>query len=140
MPLVALLSIFGAGFMLAPALAGSSGQATTKDGIYTGEQANLGKTLYGQQCAECHGDKLEGKGQNPPLAGADFMSQWQDQTLDDLYTVIKGTMPANKPGSLTPEQSVQLIAYLLQVNNMPAGKTELPKDEAYLKTVHIEKP
>lgn len=139
LPILVFLLVIGTGFVSLPALAGSAGE-TSRSGVYTAAQANLGKSLYEKECASCHGAKLEGMGQNPALAGSDFMSRWQGQTLDDLYEVIQGTMPATKPGSLTPDESVQLIAYILQANKMPAGKTELPKDEASLKTVQIEKP
>lgn len=135
-----LLLVIGAGFVSLPAFAGSSDGTSTKGGVYTAEQANLGKDLYGKQCASCHGAKLEGKGQNPALAGSDFMSRWQGQTLGDLYEVIHDTMPATKPGTLTPDESAQLIAYILQANQIPEGKTELPNDESALKTIRIEKP
>ena len=39
---------------------------------------------------------------------------------------------------LTPEQSVDVIAYILKENDMPAGKTKLPADEAALKAIRIQ--
>ena len=44
-------------------------------------------------------------------------------------------MPATKPGSLTPVEVTQLIAYILDSNSFPAGKTELPADPIPLKTI-----
>lgn len=140
MPAVALLVVFGAGIFALPALAGPSAATTTKSGVYTAQQAFTGTDLYVQQCSQCHGANLEGKDQNPPLAGSDFMDKWQGQTLGELYEVIHDTMPATKPGTLSPEQSAQLIAYILQENKMPVGKTDLPTDEKILKTIRIEKP
>lgn len=139
LPVFVFLMVIGAGFVSLPAFAGSASE-TTKSDVYTAAQANLGKSLYEKECASCHGAKLEGMGQNPALAGSDFLDRWQGQTLDDLYQIIQGTMPATKPGSLTPDQSVQVIAYILQANKMPDGKTDLPKDEAALKAVKVEKP
>lgn len=115
-------------------------KATTATGVYTAAQADAGKALYASKCSMCHGAKLEGGGQNPPLAGQSFLGQWKGQSLDDLYTMIQATMPATNPGSLTPDQTVQLMAYILKANAMPEGKTNLSKDEADLKTIQIAKP
>lgn len=112
--------------------------STTRDGVYTAAQAQQGKILYGKQCASCHADSLDGVGQNPPLAGDDFLNNWQDQTLADLDTKIRTTMPATKPGSLTPEETAQLLAYMLSANKFPTGKTELPADAGQLKAIQIE--
>lgn len=85
----------------------------------------------------CHGAQLKGAGQNPALAGHDFMTDWAGQTVGDLYTKIKTTMPATKPGSLTSEQTTNLVAFLLKSNQMPAGTTALASDPAALKSIHI---
>jgi cytochrome c553 len=69
-----------------------------------------GGTLYGQQCASCHGEKLEGRSA-PPLAGGDFGSRWPTAGLRDK---IKNTMPQDKPGKLTPDQAADLTAYIQQ--------------------------
>src|ERR1700677_4631375 len=37
--------------------------ASVWDGVYTAEQADRGKALYGKQCASCHGAGLDGSGQ-----------------------------------------------------------------------------
>jgi mono/diheme cytochrome c family protein len=114
--------------------------ASTRDGVYSTDQAQQGKALYDKQCAMCHGQTLEGMGQNSPLSGDDFLDKWSDQTLADLFQKIHTTMPAIKPGSLTPEETSQAVAYILSVNKLPAGKTALPTDPAVLKTIHIDKP
>jgi hypothetical protein len=44
-------------------------------------------------------------------------------------------MPANDPGKLTAQQSVDILAYLLQVGKFPAGKTELSADEKVLNEI-----
>jgi mono/diheme cytochrome c family protein len=55
---------------------------TVRDGVYSAAQAARGATLYGQQCASCHGDKLEGV-QGPPLTTDVFLGRWQAQPLSD---------------------------------------------------------
>jgi hypothetical protein len=47
-------------------------------------------------------------------------------------------MPQNEPGSLTPEEYILVVAYLLRMNGLPAGETELPADPAALQDVRIE--
>ena len=73
-------------------------------GVYTAEQATKGEALYKEVCAACHGDNLEGSGPMPPLAGMDFLTNWQGKTLGDLYEKTQTTMPATAPGTLMPEQ------------------------------------
>ena len=47
-------------------------------------------------------------------------------------------MPKNEPGSLTPKQSVEAIAYILKLNKLPAGQTPIPTDFAALQKIRIE--
>ena len=84
-----------------------------------------------QQCASCHGDKLGGCAR-PPLA----QSRWIHQPLAgaaalDLVNKIQNTMPADRPGSLTPQQSADLVAHILKTGGFPAA-LELAVDEAAL--------
>ena len=46
-------------------------------------------------------------------------------------------MPREEPGSLKDETYIDILAYLLQQNGMPAGKTELKADSAQLKAITI---
>src|SRR6266702_4416067 len=62
--------------------------SSTRDGVYTADQAQQGKAIYGKQCAMCHGAALLGVGQIAPLAGDDFMANWTGKTLADLYANI----------------------------------------------------
>lgn len=126
--------------MCSSVLLGASLPSSVRAGLYTADQAAQGKAVYTHQCAMCHGSALQGSGQNPPLAGDEFLSNWSGQTLADLEEKIRTTMPATNPGSLTPDQTTQLIAYLLQQNHLPAGKTALLNSADQLKSIQIEKP
>ena len=108
---------------------------TTLDGIYSEPQAARGEKIYAASCASCHGDDLSGGGQTPALAGKEFNVDWTDLTLGDLFDRTHGTMPADKPGTLTPAQTADVIAYLLKKGNFPAGAAELPADTAALKAI-----
>lgn len=116
----------------------SSEATSTRDGVYSAAQAERGKVLYGTRCAVCHGPTLEGTGTIAPLAGDDFMAKWSGKTLADLYNTTQTTMPTSQPGSLSAEETTQLLAYILKANRFPGGK-ELPKDATSLSAIHIER-
>jgi len=120
-----------------PAQADAKPTRTTQDGVYTEDQAKLGKATYSQNCASCHMDDLSGSGQALPLVGDAFTQTWEGQTVDDLFELIHTTMPQDKPGNLTPDQVVSVVAYLLQSNKFPSGKDELKSDADYLKNILI---
>ncbi len=108
------------------------------DGVYTQEQSTRGKTVYAKECASCHGAQLDGSGQAPPLAGADFKGDWNGQTADDLFEKMQTSMPADRPGQLTREQNADILAFLLSSNGFPAGLKELPTDAAVLQKIKFE--
>ena len=107
---------------------------TAREGVYSDEQAKRGQAIYKERCASCHGDALGGT-VGPPLTGDEFMRSWGTQPLSELANKIRNTMPADKPGTLTAQQSADIVAHLLQAGKFPAGRTELGADEAVLKQV-----
>ena len=108
------------------------------DGVYTTEQAARGHGLYDSACASCHGAKLEG-GSSTPLAGDQFTASWSrpNLTLDDFYYIVRKSMPKDAPGSLTREQYIDIVAFVLQHNGFPPGDKELTPDATLLKTVRF---
>ena len=70
-----------------------------------------GEILYARQCAACHGAALEG-GSAPSLAAASFQRGFG--SVLDLYNYLKEAMPMNAPGSLTEDQYLSVIEYILQ--------------------------
>src|SRR5262249_42023345 len=85
-----------------------------------------GEALYNQNCASCHGTSLEGGEMAPPLTGNDFNSNWDSLTLGQLLERIRTTMPQENPGSLSRQQVVDVITYLLQRGKFPSGSADLP--------------
>ena len=110
---------------------------TTEDGVYSAAQAARGKAQYTQSCATCHMDDLSGSGQAPPLAGDAFSSVWDGHTVSELFDLTRTTMPQDNPGSLTPDQYVDIITYLFKANNLPSGKDDLKSDPDTLKGITI---
>ncbi|QNI30676.1 cytochrome c [Alloacidobacterium dinghuense] len=113
---------------------------TTRDGVYTAEQAQQGKAIYQSQCGMCHGDALEGQGENSPLAGSEFLNRWTDQTVADLFMKTIVMMPAMDPGTVPPKEVAQVLAYILSASKFPTGSKELPSDPQSLEAIHIVKP
>jgi mono/diheme cytochrome c family protein len=112
--------------------------ASVRDGIYSAEQARKGEALYRQECASCHGEKLEGRGQAPPLTGADFIMDWNGMTVGDLFEKMQTSMPADQPGHLSREQNATLLAFILSANQFPAGAAELSTDGERLQEIRFE--
>jgi mono/diheme cytochrome c family protein len=113
------------------ALTHAQGARTVRDGVFTDAQAARGQATYQKQCASCHGDTLQGL-QGPPLVAEAFLSHWHTQPLADLASKIRNTMPAGAAGTLTPQQSVDLVAFILKSGGFPAGRTDLAADDATL--------
>lgn len=95
-------------------------------GIYTNDQAARGQSAYRSRCASCHGATLEGSDDAPPLAGPDFVEDWNCANIADLFEKIQYTMPANQPGRLDQEQVAEILSYILKVNLFSPGNNALP--------------
>ena len=137
---VAIIALTAAGTMYSALRAqdAPSGPRSVWDGVYTQEQAERGHALYNQHCASCHGDTLAGGDVPPPLAGADFLSNWNGLTVGDLFERIRRSMPQDNPGRLSRQQNADILAYIFSFNKFPAGKTELAHDTELLKQIRIE--
>ena len=109
-------------------------------GQYSDGQADRGKTVYDENCSFCHLADLSGQGFAPPLVDEAFKQRWQDGNLGDLFTIVKVTMPQDKPQSLTDPQYAEIVAYILKVNKYPSGAQDLKPDAAALKVVTFKKP
>ena len=113
--------------------------ALAEDGLYTPEQSVRGEGSYQQNCAACHGARLQGS-PAAPLTGDAFRGRWEDgkHTLDDLYYIIRSLMPNNAPGSLSRAEYADIVTFILKVNNYPAGSEELQPKAAAMKAVTLQ--
>ena len=106
-------------------LTGDAGQLrSVTDGVYSAGQSARGQLIYQAQCAECHGNAMEGTS-GPPLVGETFLSNWSARPLATFVDKVQKTMPFNLPGSLSRQQSTDLTAYILQAGKFAAGQAEL---------------
>jgi alcohol dehydrogenase (cytochrome c) len=107
---------------------------------YTSSQADSGKVLYGQQCIVCHGSNLDDGQLGPPLSGQEFSQKWGNHRLEELFDYISATMPSSAPGSLTPEQVAELLAYMMQRNRVEPSTKPVPTDIVALRNIVIATP
>jgi mono/diheme cytochrome c family protein len=110
-------------------------QRTVWDGVFNPEQAQRGRGVFLESCSSCHGRDLEGADMTPPLTGAAFMANWDGLTVGDLADRIRISMPLNSPGALSRQQNADVVAYILQFNQFPPGKEELPREVPAMKQI-----
>ncbi len=116
-----------------------SQERTVWDGVYTDEQATRGEALYGEHCARCHGATLQGNGEGAqPLTGATFKSTWNGVSVGAMFDRVRLSMPQDKPGTMTRQQVADLLAFILQANKFPAGKTELARQTDLLNAITFQ--
>ncbi len=104
---------------------------------FTPDQAAAGRTLYAAQCGNCHGKNLSGSEFATPLNGTAFSLNWGGKTVAELFTFIRTRMPPTAMGSLTPQATADLLAYLLQVNGAKSAEGSLATDATQLAALHI---
>jgi mono/diheme cytochrome c family protein len=107
------------------------------------EQVALGQTVYGQSCAECHGNAGQGdtaprlvglkEGALPldPPADRKFRKE-RFVTVADVAGFAVAHMPPKKGGSLSPEEYWAIVAFDLQANGITLDKKLTPEVAAGL--------
>ena len=109
-----------------------AGHRSSTAGVYTAAQATQGEENYGMMCLGCHTQAAH--------MGDVFISNWLGRPVSDFYAFISSAMPKNEPGSLTPQEYASIVAYILKLNGMPAGKEALPSDAAALSKIRFDSP
>jgi mono/diheme cytochrome c family protein len=125
-----LLSAAFLGALFAPAGAQVTSKAVAPsvlDGVYTSAQARRGQEQFDQHCVSCHRRDLGGVS-GPALKGDRFLDQWREFPLEVLVNDMRSQMPLRNPGTLPASSYVDIAAYLLESNGLPAGGAELTQD------------
>jgi mono/diheme cytochrome c family protein len=107
-------------------------------GVYTEQQAARGKAVSESLCLQCHGESLVGTEFGPPLVGKTFDDDFDGMTAGDLFDLIQTTMPQSNPGTLSPSQTADVTAYILEGNDFRSGQTPLPSTLDALKAIRID--
>ncbi|MFI5230664.1 MAG: c-type cytochrome [Gemmatimonadales bacterium] len=115
----------------APTAADLPSAATLPAATYDAAQAERGQRVYQAVCAHCHAPGSQ--------SGTVFTTAWNNRRVSDLHSILVNTMPLDKPGSLTDQQYLDVIAYMLKMNDVPGG-SPLPADPAALRTLKIAVP
>ena len=107
-----------AGLAVSLAAAALAESLSLGDGAFTAEQAERGLLVYEQNCLACH---------DVNFYRAKLLV-WQNAYVADLYDALSATMPSEKPGTLSDEQYLDVLAYIFSITGSPAGDSELTLD------------
>jgi mono/diheme cytochrome c family protein len=138
------LSICGASIALAATMVASVLKAQDTDtlvsiwdGVYTSAQADRGKATFDVSCSRCHNADLSGSERGPTLTGEKFLGNWLDGSLEPLFSFIRDSMPQGSANIVSDDSKADILAYILQRNSFPPGKTELTANTSRLDTMQI---
>jgi alcohol dehydrogenase (cytochrome c) len=108
-------------------------EAAAQQRLFTTAQAERGSSVYRAECVRCHGADLRGAS-GPELVGRNFLGAWArpGRTVDDLYYILKSTMPPGRSRDLSDAQHADVLAFVLQRNGFQAGARELGSDPELL--------
>lgn len=92
------------------------------------DQVTDGVALYGENCAQCHGDAGQGTTDGPPVVGDDalpldppaermFRTE-QFETAADIFAFAAVYMPADAPGTLNDQEMLDVLAFALFANGV----------------------
>jgi cytochrome c len=110
------------------------------------DQVELGMELYGEYCAECHGDSGQGTSKAPRVVGLDEgalpldpapsskVRTEQFVTVADVASFVVMNMPADDPGSLSNDEYLAILAFDLKANGLTL---EQPLDLELAETLTI---
>jgi cytochrome c5 len=97
----------------------ASGGATFSDA-----QADRGRDVFRAACTECH--------YSSEFSDSQFKFKWSRRSAGGLYELIQTSMPETAPGSLSPEETVDIVSYIMRMNGFEPGAGELAADRAVL--------
>lgn len=114
--LLMLGCLFTSAALVSAGAAADDARRSTAVGVYTAEQAQTGRAVHEEYCAKCHHYSY--------FQGA-FLISWRNQPVSGLYDLIKLKMPEDRPGALKPKEYAALLAYIFELNDLPAGEEKL---------------
>ena len=118
--------------------------------FYTEGQAARGQLAFNRNCAYCH--TVDPARSTPedlarPLPST-FGGHFIERVVNDrvvyphvlaLYSKLL-SMPAHNTRSITEQQRVDITAYILQANGLPAGDEEIPVDTGAMRLMMLNEP
>lgn len=101
--------------------------AAQTDTSTAGTLATSGEEVYVAECSECHGEQGEGL-IGPALLG-DGANLAAYGTAQGLYDYIHLSMPQDAPGSLTDQQYLEVVTYMLLDNGLVEDETPISHED-----------
>jgi mono/diheme cytochrome c family protein len=102
--------------------------ASLREGVYTAEQAESGKSYFDQSCSLCH--------------NVDYyktvLQTWRGQPLLYLFEQMMSAMPADNPGAFLDSEYEDVMAYILSITGFPAGDTRLEYANGMMRDIPLE--
>lgn len=93
-------------------IAGADGLISMKDTL-VGDTARGREVYQTQQCITCHGPEGAGNGPIPPLWGPKSYSIGASMSREErAASFVWHNMPQSNPGSLTPQQAFDVVAFI----------------------------
>lgn len=126
----AALAVVAATAATLAAQAAPSADRSTADGVYTRDQAEKGREVFALACQSCHAPTQH--------AGNTFRGNWFGKSLWALFDYLRWEMPQTDPGTLSDDEYIALVAYLMQINQMPTGSDALAADSTALVGIRID--
>jgi len=138
--LTAVIPAAAVTWMVAVMYAAAAQTQTVWSGVYSEAQAYRGEKVADTTCIGCHGPKLDGGDSGPKLVGDAFIANWSSQSVGVFFDWVREAMPAEAPGTLSRADTAAVIAYIMQLNKMPAGKADLSTESEILNRIQIVAP
>ena len=67
-----------------------------------------------------------------------FAARWMGKPLSEFFDYVARLMPKANPGALSEDEYLWVTAYVLKLNNMPAGTREVSAEPQVLKSIRID--
>ena len=113
----------------AEASAPATTTAAAGEATFSEEQADRGRDIFRAACTECH--------YSSEFSDSQFKFKWSRRSAGNLYQLIQTSMPETAPGSLSPEETVDIVSYILRMNGFEPGAGELAADRAVLDAIAL---
>jgi len=92
-----------------------------------GRKGDPGELPLVSSLSEFYRNFIGPRGFVPPLAGPVFISRWGSKTAAQLIARFEETVPFFPPEGMDDETTVNITAYVLQVNGARAGTRPLTR-------------
>jgi len=96
---------------------------------FSDAQADEGRDIFRAACTECH--------YSSEFSDSQFKFKWSRRSAGNLYALIQNEMPETDPGSLSPDQAVSIVTYILRMNGFEPGAARLAADREVLDQISL---